>query len=650
MKTMRSIRTAIFFVALLTTLSNVPGATPPETRHYTNFRTAIYVTVNSTRELADPAVFAKQFDRMSRQLKFDKVYVEVYRNHVFATDEEIETVKREFAAKGIAVSGGVTLAAGGQNGQFGTFDYENPVDRDECRRAAELAAKHFNEVILDDFFFYTSKSDADIAAKGARSWTQYRLDTMRQVAQNLVLGPAKAVNPSVKMIIKYPNWYEHFQGLGYDLEKESQMFGGIYTGTETRDPLITDQLLQQYESYEIIRYFDNIRPGGNDGGWVDTYSIRYVDRYAEQLWDTLFAKAPEIMLFNWNDLADDHAVDAGDRTAWKNLPTSFNWNAMVKSYRSTGKGDPGPGWGSAAGYSLEQADKVLGWLGKPVGIPSYKPYQSDGEDFLQNYLGNIGIPIEMTPEFPTNAKLILLTEEAKYDPDIVKKIEGQLASGGDVVITSGLLRALQDKGIKDVAEWEDTGRVLSVDHYVNGFGAGNGSSLDDPRHASPAILFPEIRFYTNDSWGIIRGIAGAKGNPFLLMNRYSKGVIYLLTIPDNESDLYSLPQGVITQLKAYLLADFPVRVDAPPLVTDFVYDNGTVVVESYRPSTSQVNVIVPGENAKLRDLLTGKLIVPGKPPAPVVNLGRRRVFRVPSQTVFPVSIAPHSFRVYRIEH
>jgi hypothetical protein len=652
---------SMFFVALF--IAGTSGQAAPEHGKYKNFRAAIYVVVNTTKQLADPKVFKQEYDRISRQLKFDKVYVEVYRNHLFATDAEIETVKKEFEAKGIVVSGGVTLAAGGQGGQFGTFDYEDSADREECKKAAELAAKHFNEVILDDFFFYTSKSDADITAKGARSWTQYRLDTMREVSQNLVLGPARAVNPNVKMIIKYPNWYEHFQGLGYDLEKESQMFGGIYTGTETRDPLVTDQLLQQYESYEIIRYFDNIRPdGGNGGGWVDTYSIRTIDRYAEQLWDTLFAKAPEITLFNWTDLTGPHSyepgvgitgtlpLDPGDRNAWKNLHTSFDWNAMAKSYRSTGKGDPGPGWAGAAGFSLEQVDKVLGQLGNPIGIANYKPYQSDGEDFLQNYLGNIGIPIEMTPKFPTDADLVLLTESAKYDPDIVKKIEGQLTAGKSVVITSGLLRALQDKGIKDVAEWETTGRVLSIHDFLNGFGAGNGTILNDPKHDNPAVLFPEIRFYTNDSWGIVRGVAGAKGNPILLMNRYSKGVLYLLTIPENQSDLYNLPQGVITQIKHYLQRDFPVRIDSPPLVSLFAYDNDTFVVESFRPTPALVNVLVPGANVKLRDLATGKLVAGHEPPPPAKDRRGRRRYEEPPYTVFSVNIQPHSYRAFRIEH
>ncbi|WP_426030478.1 hypothetical protein [Caulobacter sp. DWP3-1-3b2] len=282
----RLTRTLLGAVALCALGAPVQAQTvkPQPLPAYKNFHAAIYIAVNDAKSLSDRATFDREFERASRQLHFDKVYLEVYRSNNFSTDEQIERVKGWFEERGIKVAGGITLAAGGEGGQFGTFDYEKPADRAECEKAVRLAAKHFDEVILDDFFFYTSKSPADIAAKGDRSWTQYRLETMRKVSQDLVLGPAKAVNPKVRMIIKYPNWYEHFQGTGYDLEKQSQMFDGIYTGTETRDPVVTDQLLQQYESYSIIRYFDNIRPAGsnggkgNGGGWVDTFSTLYVDR------------------------------------------------------------------------------------------------------------------------------------------------------------------------------------------------------------------------------------------------------------------------------------------------------------------------------------------------------------------------------------
>src|SRR5438309_11757927 len=141
----------IGFVAALLALSL--SAAQAHAAAYKNFRAAIYIPVNSTKRLADPAAFAREFARVSSQLKFDKVYIEAYRNREFATDAELETGKREFQTKGIQTSGGVTLAAGGSGGQFGTFDYESPADRAECEKAVRLISRHFDEVILDDFYF-----------------------------------------------------------------------------------------------------------------------------------------------------------------------------------------------------------------------------------------------------------------------------------------------------------------------------------------------------------------------------------------------------------------------------------------------------------------------------------------------------------------
>jgi hypothetical protein len=57
---------------------------------YHHFRAAIYLTVSDTRRLADRAAFEREFGRVSSQLRFDKVYIEAYRDHVFATDEELD--------------------------------------------------------------------------------------------------------------------------------------------------------------------------------------------------------------------------------------------------------------------------------------------------------------------------------------------------------------------------------------------------------------------------------------------------------------------------------------------------------------------------------------------------------------------------------
>jgi hypothetical protein len=83
---------------------------------------------------------------------------------------------------------------------------------------------------------------------------------------------------------------------------------------------------------------------------------------------------------------------------------------------------------------LRQADELTGKLGEPVGIYNYKPFHSLGEDSLQNYLGMIGLPMDMYSTFPEGRKTVLLTEQAASDPDIVAKMERQLRSGGDVLI------------------------------------------------------------------------------------------------------------------------------------------------------------------------------------------------------------------------
>ena len=358
---LRSLLAGLLIVCLL--LASAPSSA--RAGRYQNFRVAIYCVVDATRRFADEKVLQAEFDRVMARVKFDQVYLEVYRDRRFADEATLERIKKFFTDRGVAVAGGLTLSAGGGGGQFGTFDYENRADRDECKKAVELAARHFDTVILDDFFFYTSKSDADIAAKGKRSWTQYRLETMRKVSADLVLKPARAVNPKVKMIIKYPNWYEHFQGLGYDLEKQARAFDGIYTGTETRDPLITDQLLQQYESYELIRYFDNIRPdrgngGGNLGdGWTPS-PFATPTGTPSSCGTRCSPRPPRSPCSAGTAWRRIETLEAGEREAWKNRATSFSWEAMARSYQPPAGESAAPSWGRVAGWSLEQIDRRSG--------------------------------------------------------------------------------------------------------------------------------------------------------------------------------------------------------------------------------------------------------------------------------------------------
>ena len=115
-----------------------------------------------------------------------------------------------------------------------------------------------------------------------------------------------------------------------------------------------------------------------------------------------------------------YPINENSRGAWQGTGTSFDFDEMLKPLvLEDGSSFVPSRMSRAAGHALEVVDKVLGHLGDPVAIKSYKPYHSLGEDYLQSYLGMIGIPVEIVPEFPLDEDMVLLTESAWYYPLIV---------------------------------------------------------------------------------------------------------------------------------------------------------------------------------------------------------------------------------------
>lgn len=595
--------------------------------NYKSFKVSVYTRAYEVEKMKDLHWLDSTWTIISSQVKVDKIYLETHRDLLIVPDKTLEQAKKFFQDRGIEVGGGITYTIDESN-SFETFSYSNPEHRKKVQEIAEHTAKHFDNFILDDFFFTSSKSDIDIKAKGTKSWTQYRTELMTEAGQNLVINPAKKVNPNVKIIIKYPNWYDHFQGLGFNLATGPQIFDGIWSGTETRDPS-SAQHLQNYLSYNIIRYFDNLRPGHNFGGWVDSGGSNMgMDRYAEQLWLSMFAKAPEIALFAYHELLGTKLRPEIHRTPWQGMGTSFNYDEMMKPIRLPNGSTTLPTTiARVAGVSLEQIDAFVYKLGKPIGIKNYKPFHSLGDDFLQNYLGMIGLPMDMYPQFPTDQKVILLTEQAKYDTDIISKMKKQLQKGGDVVITSGLLAAIPEK-IADIAEL----RASDLKALVNDFGRAGTADKD--------ILITQVRYQTNDAWDILSAgrplQKGVSGYPMLLRAPYSKGNLYVMTIPDDYGNLYDLPEGVLNAYRRVLSQDLDMYIEGPAKVSLFLYDNGTFIVESFRDEPVTIRLVTNKKIEAVKDMLKGTLVE--KLPENLRDHANR----------YLITLMPHSYKVYEV--
>ena len=649
------------FAGGLALLAAVASVAPARAGGYTNLSVCVYFRYQEVHSIpGDLARFSNQWAKLEKQVKVDKVYLETTRNAELATASDVETLKKFFNDRGIKTSGGLGLTVQEGNG-FQSYDYSAPADRDKIKSMSEFTARHFDEIILDDFYFSNNKGDDAIQAKGSKSWTQFRTELMDEVSKNLIIAPAKAVNPNVRIIIKYPNWYESFQGLGYDLAVEPKLFDAIYTGTETRNAE-GGQRLQSYQSYLQTEYFNRIKPGANQGGWIDGGGDA---RYAEQFWDTLFARVPEIMLFNSQQIMQGlggrggrggrGGNSGGGGGAAEPDTNAILANLMAPIPQADGSTYTPDMVARTGGYCAEILDRFLGQLGQPIGVPTYKPCNSVGEAYLPDYLGMVGVPIDLVPDFPTNASTILLTAASKYDPDLVAKTKKFVQNGGQAIATTGLIEALGDKGFQDIAEIEVTGhRVLATGFGGGraGFGGGRGRGADAtgaPPPPSLNMLLPQMRHFENDTWTSMEFSTADSGYPMLVRAAYGRGNFYALALPDDFADLYRLPQSVLAQLRNLLGRDLFVSLDASDHVSLFAYDNHTFIVQNFQsqPVTTRVSVV---RASALRDLLTNNRISPSQGGGGGgFGRGGRGGVAGNGGALFEVPVPAHSFRVFAAE-
>ena len=292
-----------------------------------------------------------------RFLPLKKVYLENHRATTDVSVERLREIKAILSEYGVAVSGGITSTALVDGEQkpaiFDTFCYTDPKHRAEYLRIVREAASVFDEIILDDFFFTACRCEMCIAAKGKRSWKDYRQALMKDFSREIV-DEAKRVNPKMNFIIKYPNWYESYQETGYNPVLQRDIFDMIYTGTETREPFFSQQHLQRYESYSIMRLMENTAPGRNGGGWIDLGgSSDNLNAWLEQAEFSFLGGARELTLFNFPSLLDTPALPAMEPV-------------------------------------LRRVDRFLDHAGRPAGLMVWEPFDAEGEDQLCSYLGMCG--------------------------------------------------------------------------------------------------------------------------------------------------------------------------------------------------------------------------------------------------------------------
>lgn len=529
----------------------------------------VYITAQAVNSLLTSDAGRREAVSLLRCNGITKAYVEVYRSGLVVDQQVLENVRDYFLKNDIRVVGGIATVPGKnfgvrQEAPLGWFNWQNEKTQQDLLKIVPMAAKVFDTLIVDDFFCTGDTSAESKAAKGDRSWSQYRRDLLVELAEKIIIKPAKKVNPNITVIIKYPQWYDRFHLFGYDVAREPKIFDKVWVGTETRGQYTQRYgFVQPYEGFVNYRWLASLSGNKIGGAWFDHGDCDAND-FIEQAYQTVLAGTKEIVLFNYFDFANGHPGHHLLRMNFEKL-----------------------------------ADLAQVVAENPVtGVPAYKPPNSDagGDLYIMDYIGMLGVPLVPVSEYPTGAGVIFLPTQAATDPDILTKVQNSLQQKATIIFTAGFLAHAKDG--KQLAEMAGLKWPVKI----------------SPMHAPVGL---EAKLVTKDARTLLAAKVGRRNIPFLTQK---DNVFVLNTHTFSQADFDAVGEVLLSPRRLALLeisrawantvrevfnAKLGLKLDAPTRVTLQPLGDSGWFIHNYNQeetkitfSTSDLGQIVDGFTMK----------------------------------------------------
>lgn len=552
-----------------------------------DLKLSTYATAHCINEVLTTEEGRNKFISVLKNNGISKVYLEVYRSGLVLSPEFLKTNIRFLQDNDFEVVGGIATVPGDdfarkQEGPLTWCNWQNQKTQDDFRQVMKDVAPLFDTFVIDDFLCTSDTSMESKTAKGSQSWSAYRRALLTRLQEEVFIKPAKAANPGLKIIIKYPQWYDRFHMFGYDVETGPRLFDEVWVGTETRGQYTQRfGFVQPYEGFINYRWISTLGGSKMGGAWFDFGDCTAED-FVEQAYQSVLAGARELVFFSMYDLLQDHPGNKLFRERFSQL----------------------------ADLAKEVAKNPV------IGTAAYKPPHSDagGDLYLMDGIGMFGISLVPVSSYPEDAKVILLPTQAAADRDIYARMDASLKKGTRFVVTAGFLANAKDG--------EKIASLAGVKWPVKVEPCEAAVLISNKKHLTlPIPLKMESRLTAKGSEAVLEARNGRENIPFLLKNK--AGNIYVLNVHTfSEADfaavgevllsprqlgMYDMPEDWANALRlAFQLGELP-AMEAPARVSFQQLQNGSFILQNYNKEPAEVQLTVQG-NAPWKDLFSGKIL------------------------------------------
>jgi hypothetical protein len=363
----------------------------------------VYATAGDVNRYLGTAEGREGVSETLRRFQASRLFLEGRRGDEYVEPERLAELREYFRGKGVRTTGAIATVPGKQfgvrqNEKLGWLNWEAEKTRRDVGRFFTENAAVFDEIIVDDFYCTADTTSESERARGARGWGQYRQDLLVSLIEPLMR------RPGVRLILKYPQWYDRFHRFGYDPERMSAKVEEVWVGTEVRNPETPRMgYVQPTEGYINFRWLRSVAGAKVKGAWFDHIECT-AQNFVDQAWQSVLAGAEELTLFHLGDLMEGHPGHAPFLKAW---PEMERLAAMVRGQEAR-------------------------------GVPFYKPAGSDGDGdlYLPDYLAMAGLPVAPVARYPEGAPVVVLGAQAADDPRLREHLRGT------VVVTPALVKRL----------------------------------------------------------------------------------------------------------------------------------------------------------------------------------------------------------------